>query len=242
MIIKEFIFLDQTRNRQIPTLVYLPTIPTANIKTVIYAPGYEGQQELAQADREGYKWPYKNHHYLAEFFTNRGYAFVTIQHDMLGDNDGLETLDPKALQAIARGHLWERGVENTLFVIAELKKQQPALSLDKFIIGGHSNGGDIAKYFANNHPQLISHVIVCDGRRCPIATNIDIKILMFEASDTSTDLGVIPSEGTRASPQRFNAEWMIIKPKDSLHVSYCDDGEQVIKNYVCRAIDWFLEK
>ncbi len=35
-------------------------------------------------------------------------------------------------------------------VIARLKQKHAELSLDKFIIAGHSNGGDIAKFFACN--------------------------------------------------------------------------------------------
>lgn len=47
---------------------------------------------------------------------------------------------------------------------------------------------------------------------------------MFEATDTSTDYGVIPDEGTPKNPKRINLELMMIKPKDAIHMSYCDDG------------------
>jgi hypothetical protein len=241
MITKEFVFLDHVRNRSIPVIVYLPQDITGKINTIIYSPGYVEQGFFSEFEKGVRSWPYKNNTYLAKFFTESGYAFVSIQHDILGDKDGIETLDQKEIQAIVRKPLWERGVKNILFVAKELEKQNLDLNLEKFIIGGHSNGGDIAKYFANLYPDMVSHLIVCDGRRCPISHQANLKILMFEANDTSTDIGVIPNEGTEVNPRRTNLEWVIVKPKNALHKSYSDDGEDdEIKKQVCRTIDWFL--
>lgn len=178
--------------------------------------------------------------FLAEFFTNKGYAFISIQHDILGDNDGLETLDPNAAQAIVRKPLWERGMKNIFFVIAELKKQNLELNFNEFIIGGHSNGGDIAKYFANHHPDLVSHVIALDARRCPISPTAKLKVLMFEANDTTTDLGVIPGSGDCNNHERDNLEYIIAKPKNATHAGYNDTGTNEIKHQVCSTIEWFL--
>ena len=130
---------------------------------------------------------------------------------------------------------------NILFVIQELKKQNLSLDLKKFIIGGHSNGGDIAKFFANHHPKSVSHVIVCDGRRCPVSSDANLKILMFEANDTTTDEGVIPGKGDPKIGERNNLEWIIVKPKNAVHISYNDGGqEEDVKKQVLRTIEWFL--
>jgi hypothetical protein len=242
MKIKDFTFLDISRNRQIPICIYLPDITTTKMSVVINSPGYGGGQEAFEKYQKGLSpWPYKQNTYLAKFFTDCGYVFISIQHDIIGDNDGLETLDPNAVQSIARKHLWERGMANILFVIEELKKQNLNLNLDKFIISGHSNGGDIAKYFANHYSKKISHVISLDGRRCPLNSQANIKLLSFEANDTSTDTGVIPNEGTQENPLRQNLEWIIIKPKNAVHQSYRDDGkEEDVKQLVCKTIKWFL--
>jgi predicted esterase len=45
---------------------------------------------------------------------------------------------------LRRKPTWERGVQNILFTIAELKKNKPNLNLEKVILIGHSNGGDIS--------------------------------------------------------------------------------------------------
>lgn len=233
----DIIFFDSSRNREIPVCIYLPNAPEKDIPVVINSPGYGGGQEAFEQYTKGLKpWPYKQNSYLAEFFTRKGYAFISIQHDILGDKDGLETLDQNAIQAVVRKHLWERGMANILFTISELKSRNLGLNLEKFIICGHSNGGDIAKFFTNHHPEKISHVISLDGRRCPLNPEVNIKLLSFEANDTSTDSGVIPKEGWRK-----NLEWVIIKPKNALHQSYCDEGEEDVKRQVCKTIEWFME-
>ena len=126
-------------------------------------------------------------------------------------------------------------------MINELKKQFLEFNFNKFIIAGHSNGGDIAKFFANNHETNISHVICFDGRRCPIAPYTKQKLLMFEAWDTSTDIGVIPDEGTENAPKRKDLERIIIKPKGAKHMDY--QGEYIndnLKQNVFKTIEFFL--
>ncbi len=238
MKILELNLFDQARSRSIPVCVYTPEKPAGILSVVIFGPGYQDQSSLQVP---GAKLACKKFEYLAEHFTNKGYAFISIQHEILGDNDGLEVIDKSLPQAEARKHLWARGEQNILFVINELKKRFPEFDFDKFIIAGHSNGADMAKFFTNNHENDITHVICLDGRRCPIAPGTKQKLLMFEAWDTSTDIGVIPDEGTENAPKRKDLEWIIIKPKDATHMSY--QGEHindVLKRDVFKAIDFFL--
>ncbi|MBU6141026.1 MAG: hypothetical protein KGP29_05700 [Proteobacteria bacterium] len=238
---KEFDFFDAARNRPVPVIVYFPNNSPNNTPTVIYNHGYTDPEQFTKIDEGTQKLPHKNHTYLAKFFTKKGYAFICTQHDLRSDVDGLGTIDPKSATVVTRKHLWERGVLNLLFVIEELKKQNLDLNLDRFIIGGHSNGGDIAKYFANHNPHLISHLIICDGRRCPISPCVNLRILMFEANDTSTDIGVIPDQGTEENLKRMNLEWVVVKPLNALHVGYSDDGPKELHDKVTKTIDWFLE-
>ena len=220
MIIKKFNFIDEKRDREIPIIIYSPKIETNNI--VIYNPGYGGGPEAFIKCQNGErKYPFEQAEYLAKFFTNKGYNFISIQHDLITDQDGLETLNWKDDQKVIRRHLWERSEKNILFIIEELKKECPKWNLNKFIIGGHSNGADSAKFFANNHCELISHVISLDGRRCPVDSNAQLKLLMFEANETLPDDGVIPNKRNPnnyndAFPDdRKNLEWVIIKPKNA---------------------------
>ena len=238
--------LDPSRSRKIPVLVYFSK--NQSDKLVIYNPGYGGGPENIKKAEDGErKWPMEQAEYLAKFFTEKGYNFISIQHDLPSDTNGLETLDPNAVQAIVRKSLWIRGEHNLLFVIEKLKREFSNFNFNKFIIGGHSNGGDIAKFFANNHEAMIELVISLDGRRCPIKPNANLKLIIFEATNTSTDDGVIPKEGTQENPQRKNLEWITIKPKNAVHESYCDnhvdpkDDDILVQKQVCKAIEWALE-
>ena len=233
----ELNLFDQTRARSVPTLIYTPDEIKGSLPMVIFNPGYQTQKDLMNPDNV---LAYRKWEYLAEYFTNKGYAFIAIQHDMLGDTDGIETIDPKLPQAEARKHLWIRAEQNILFTINELKQKYPNFNFDKFIIAGHSNGADMAKFFSNNHEEAISSVIVFDGRRCPVKAGAKQRLLIFEATDTSTDIGVIPDEGTQDNPKRTNLEWIVIKPKDAFHTSYRGDLiTEVLKEKVLKAIEFF---
>lgn len=236
MKIQEFNFVDQSRARLVPVCVYLPEKMIENCKIVVFNPGYQDKADRAA----GAVMQYKNYIYLAEYFTGKGYVFLSIQHDLDEDNDGLETIDPNALQAEVRKHLWERGQENIIYAISELCKLLPNCDFNNFIIAGHSNGGDMAKFFANNFPDKISEAIIFDGRRCPLKPCVNLRVLMFEANDTSTDIGVIPDQGLEHNPKRINLEWVVIKPRNALHSLYTDSIKDDVKLYVYSAMDWFL--
>lgn len=231
-------FIDQSRNRPVPVVVYLPDANLGDLPTAIFSPGYQSQEELAKS---GVKYVYKDYLYLANYFVEHGYAFVTIQHDILGDSDGLETIDPNTVQHEVRKHLYARGVDNILFVLSELKKQNLPLNLKNCIVGGHSNGGDISKYFMNFRGEDVSHLILFDARRCRLEATRPVKLLMFEADDTATDIGVLPEPKKEENSKRSNLEWTIIKPSDALHMSYTDEFlTEPVKEKIFESLNWFL--
>lgn len=231
-----FDFYDESRKRQVPVSVYLPEKEGNNLPTIVFGPGYQGQEDIQKEELV-----YKKYTYLAEYFTAKGYAFVSIQHDVFGDVDGLEKVDPNAIQDEARRHLYIRGEANILFALAQLAHQKLPLRLDKLILSGHSNGGDIAKYFANQHPDLVRCVILFDARRARLRSASPLCVLMFEADDTTTDVGVIAEPVQENNSMRANLDLTVIKPSGALHASYID-GEitEPLKNKVYAALDWFL--
>lgn len=166
---------------------------------------------------------------------------MSIQHDVFGDVDGLEKVDPNAIQDEARRHLYIRGEANILFALAQLEQRNLPLRLDNLILSGHSNGGDIAKYFANQHPELVNCVILFDARRARLRPISPLPVLMFEADDTTTDAVVIPDPVQENNALRANLDLTVIKPMGALHASYID-GEitEPLKKKVYAALDWFL--
>jgi pimeloyl-ACP methyl ester carboxylesterase len=229
---------DHSRDRIIPVAIYLPLNYQKCVPVVIFNPGYQGQDLLSKPE-DG--MAYHNYGYLAEFFTSNNYAFISIQHDILGDTDGIEHIDPSLVQDDARRHLYQRGEKNILSVISFLKDKYPYLDLNKFVIAGHSNGGDIAKYFSRNYAERISHMILFDARRCLLEPNHPLKVLMFEANDTVTDKDVLPSPQNAEDMRRANLEWVIIKPQGATHIGY--NGQYIInsvKQTIISSIIWFL--
>jgi pimeloyl-ACP methyl ester carboxylesterase len=231
-----FDFYDESRKRQVPVSVYLPEKEGNNLPTIVFGPGYQGQEDIQKEELV-----YKKYTYLAEYFTAKGYAFVSIQHDVFGDVDGLEKVDPNAIQDEARRHLYIRGEANILFTLAQLEQQNLPLRLDNLILSGHSNGGDIAKYFVNQHPDLVRCVILFDARRARLRPISPLSVLMFEADDTTTDTGVIAEPVQENNAMRANLDLTVIKPSGALHASYID-GEitKPLKKKVYAALDWFL--
>lgn len=128
-----------------------------------------------------------------------------------------------------------------MFALAQLEQQNLPLRLDNLIFSGHSNGGDIAKYFANQHSDLVHCVILFDARRARLRPASPLPVLMFEADDTTTDVGVIAESVQENNAMRANLDLTVIKPSGALHASYID-GEitEPLKKKIFSALDWFL--
>lgn len=232
-----FDFYDESRKRQVPVSVYLPEKADDLLTTIVFGPGYQGQEDLQKKELV-----YKRYNYLAEYFTAKGYAFVSIQHDVFGDVDGLEKVDPNAIQDEARRHLYIRGEANILFALAQLEQQNLPLRLDNLILSGHSNGGDIAKYFVNQHPELVNSLVLFDARRAKLRPLSSLRVLMFEADDTTTDSGVIAEPVQENNTMRANLDLTIIKPCGAFHGSYIDGKiTEPLKNKIFSTLNWFLE-
>ena len=229
-----FKFNDPVRNRIVPVILYLPDNITNKLPAVVFNPGFQGQENLKE---DGYY--YDRYDYLAQYFTSNQYAFISIQHDIIGDDDGLETVDPNAVQNDARRHLYIRGEANILFAIKQLEQQNLQISFDKFILSGHSNGGDIAKYFVNQHPDLVSSLILFDARRARLKPLLPLSVLMFEADDTTTDALVIPEPSEDLARSKLNL--IIIKPSGALHESYLGDCmTENLKAKIYSALNYFF--
>lgn len=246
MITQQLTFFQQD-SRIIPVMIYLPDgfELLSKIKTVIFGNGFQSQQKFIE--KKDYYC--KQYTYLADFFTKKNYAFISIQYEVLGDQDCLpdQSKGKKIDQIKERTPLWIKDEKIILEVIEQFKKSELKLDFSKFIIAGHSNGADVAKFFANRHSSMISHVISMDGRRCPISPFVELKLLSLEANDTCSDEDIIPGKlGYDPWPgEREKIEYFIFKPKEALHRSYCeyeDDSKNdfIARNKALKAIDWFI--
>src|SRR5665647_3269342 len=78
----------------------------------------------------------------------------------------------------------------------ELATIQPNAAYDHITLVGHSNGGDISMFFAQQHPELVKEVVTLDNLRVPFVTDGRLKILSFRSKDPNykTYPGVLPSD------------------------------------------------
>lgn len=171
--------------------------------------------------------------FLANVFAARGYLVASIQQDNPGDPP-LMTIPGEPY--VGRTGVYKKGEANILFVVNELRKRQPDADYDHLTLVGHSNGGDIAMYFAKEHPELVSKVVTLDNLRVPFVENAKMKILSFRSNDPNfrTDPGVLPT-----AAQAIKNSIDIIRTKFQ-HTEMSDRGPSSVKDQIQADLDKFL--
>jgi hypothetical protein len=175
---------------------------------------------------QGYSVKNTEYSFIANALAARGYFVISLQHDLKSD----PALPVTGNIFLRRKPTWERGVQNILFTIAELKKNKPNLNLEKVILIGHSNGGDISMMFADFHPKRVEKLVSLDSLRYPFPTKNHIPILSLRANDTNADDGVLPKTGAS-----------IVMLKNAKHIELCDRGTLEINKEMADLILNFLE-
>jgi alpha/beta hydrolase fold len=172
--------------------------------------------------------------FLANVFAARGYLVASIQHDLPTD---APLMTKVGSLYVGRLGVYERGEANILFAIEQLKKLQPNADYDHLTMVGHSNGGDISMFFAQQHPELVRRVVTLDNLRVPFVTDDSkLKILSFRSHDPQfqTDPGVLPSDA------RAKAAGIDIIRTQAQHTDMSDRGPDEVKSSIQSIIDKFL--
>ncbi|MGZ5922852.1 MAG: alpha/beta fold hydrolase [Rhizomicrobium sp.] len=173
--------------------------------------------------------------FLANVFAARGYLVASVQQDVPTDPPLVTRV---GLPYVGRRRVYEKGEANILFVVQQLKGLQPNADYDHLTLVGHSNGGDIAMYFAKQHPELVSKVVTLDNLRVPFVLSDKLKILSFRSRDPNfkTDPGVLPT------PQQAKAEDIDIVQTQFQHTWMSDRGPDSAKERIQATLDEFLGK
>lgn len=169
--------------------------------------------------------------FLADVLAARGYLVVSIQHDLPTDTP-LVTAPGKLYEG--RLPEYQRAEKTIFYVIGELKKIQPNADYGRLTMVGHSNGGDISMFFAQQNPDLVKMVVTLDNLRFPYLTSGTAKILSFRSMDWKPDRGVVPSE---AQSVKSGIE---IVQTDARHVDMSDRGPDRVKEKIAGTLDQFL--
>jgi pimeloyl-ACP methyl ester carboxylesterase len=102
---------------------------------------------------------------------------------------------------------------------------------------GHSNGGDIAMYFAKLHPDQVRKVVTLDNLRVPFMTDGKFKILSFRSHDPvfKADPGVVPNG------EVCDEAGITVINTDAQHTEMSDRGPNSVKQKIEGMLDKYLD-
>lgn len=201
---------DQQRNRTIPIAVAAPEKVKCTIKT-------KCPVALISA---GYGVAHTEYSFLEKELTTQGYFVVSIAHELEQD----PPLSVTGNLFETRAENWQRGTVTLKYLQKVLAKRYPNADFDRVTLVGHSNGGDISSWLANEAPNYVEQVITLDHRRVPLPRNKAIRALSIRASDYPADDGVLY---TRRELNEFNG--CIVKISNAKHNDMSDSGPAELK-------------
>jgi hypothetical protein len=176
---------------------------------------------------------YTEYSFLSNVLAARGYMAVSIQHDLPRD----APLVTKVGQPyVGRLPVYERGIANIEFTVEQMKKVQPHADYNHLTLVGHSNGGDIAMFFAKEHPEQVKKIVTLDNLRVPFITDGRFKILSFRSKDPNfkADPGVVPNDD-----QCEEAGITVVKTGYQ-HTDMSDRGPEKVKESIQNTLNKFL--
>ena len=215
---------DKTRNRVIPIAIYQSQKKQKKAsKLVIISHGY-GQNKGGA---------YLGYSFIAEFLASKGYFVVNIQHEL--PTDDLIPMEGKP--QVVRRPFWDRGADNILFVLQQIKKSHPKLNYKDITLIGHSNGGDMTALFPQKYPNKIQRIITLDNRRMALPLSKSVKVLSLRSSDQPADEGVLP---TAEDQTKYTIQ--LIKLPNTIH-NHMDDEATPAQRAEINGYIWeFLNK
>lgn len=171
--------------------------------------------------------------FLANVFAARGYLTISIQNDLPSDGPMVTKVGELYVGRLPQ---YQRGITNIKFAIEEMKKRQPNADYSKLTMVGHSNGGDIAMYFAKQYPDEIKKVVTLDNLRVPFMTDGKFKILSFRSHDQQfkPDPGVVPDE------EQCEKAGITVVNTNFQHNDMRDTGPEKAKDSIQAMLDKFL--
>lgn len=218
-------FIDRKRNRQIDVDVA--------VRFDVRMKARAGMLKMPVAIlSHGNTVKYTEYAFLANLMAARGYMVVSIQHDLPSDG---ELVTRAGSLFVGRLKTYEKGEANILFTLDEMKKIEPNADYDHLTLVGHSNGGDISMYFAQQHPGLVRKVVTLDNLRVPFITS-GPKILSFRSRDWKPDVGVVPDE------EAAKKSGMTIIQTDIQHTDMSDRGPQTAREKIQGLLEQFLNE
>lgn len=213
---------DKSRDRNIPVTVSKP-INSASCTQKNQCP--------VAIISAGYGIKHTQYQFIETLLKQRGFLTIAVGHELPSD----PPLSVTGNLYQTRSENWQRGAATLRFVRSFLGEKFTGYNFNTLTLIGHSNGGDISSWLANENVDFIERVITIDHRRVPLPRNHNIKVLSIRGSDFPADEGVLytPSELSEYPV-------CIVKIDKSRHNDMYDGGPTWLKEAITDKIALFL--
>lgn len=215
--------VDGARGRSIPVALYLPSAKAR------CSPARRCPVAMLSG---GYGVSYLDYAFLARALTSLGYLVVSLQHDLPTDAALATTGDLVALRTPA----WQRGAANIGLARTVLAAEYPGFAWDAVLLIGHSNGGDISTWLAQDDPGGVAALITLDHRRMPLPRAAAPPTLSIRAGDFPADPGVLP---TPDEQHAFGIR--IVTIAGARHDDMTDAGSRKLQRAIVGQVRQFLK-
>jgi hypothetical protein len=222
---EQMVLHDASRNRDVP--VELSISRRAELKAILLR-----IKPRVAIVNHGNTVKNTEYSFVGDVLATQGYLVAAIQHDLPGD----PPLSMQGFPFVGRLPSYQRAEKNILFAIGEIKKVYPDPDFESVTLFGHSQGGDIAMYFAGQHPDKVTKVVTLDNIRVPILMSGRQRILSFRSNNFKADPGVVPTADTAedAGIEVVHTEFQ--------HDHFRDSGPDTVKAKVQEVLARFLSE
>jgi hypothetical protein len=214
---------DASRNRDVP--VELAVSRRAELKAK-----FLGIKPRVAIVNHGNTVRHDEYSFVGDVLATQGYLVAAIQHDLKDD----PPLSMQGFPFVGRLPSYQRGEKNILFAINEIKKIYPDPDFQTVTLFGHSQGGDIAMYFAGHHPEVVKKVVTLDNIRVPLLMSGKTRVLSLRSSNFRPDPGVVPSD------EACEDAGIEVVKTDFQHDHFSDRGPDTVKEKVRDVLSRFL--
>ena len=215
---------DAERNRNIPISVTLPVEARACT---------HARKCKVAFISAGNRVPYQQYRFISERLNSLGYLTIAVDHELPQDPPLSRTGDLYQ----TRIENWQRGAATLAFLQQQLPARFAEYDFNQLLLVGHSNGGDISAWLANEGKDYIASIITLDHRRVTLPKSDAVRVLSIRATEYPTAQAVLPTD---AEQRQYNG--CVLAITDSKHMDLTDYSISRVKQAAAEMVEGFLSE